>query len=267
MAARSHRRRGASLGRARRTKRCSCCHRLGLQSRQSPAARRARDLVQGGVLGRLLTATIISNTSGFGPQTLQTYAYFDDPATGANLSTITGGHTLDLAIFLLGGLAELAAMSRIKFPQIELLDAPDKAPISRTHADHLAITARFESGCALNATIDGGRPDDAPFTCHIVGTQGELILRGGSPFGFQGGNLTLEATIPFEKPDAPAAPDLSGPLANVGELYKRFALDIENGEHQTPDFAHALKLQKLIRSVNVAAETGARQAPDDWPTS
>ena len=114
--------------------------------------------------------------------------------------------------------------------------------------------------------MDGGRPTDAPFSFHVVGTQGELTLRGGSPFGFQGGELTLEATIEFAAPDAPASPNLSGPLANVGELYQRLALDIERGEHQTPDFAHALRLQKLMRSVDAAAQRGARQTPDDWPT-
>ena len=240
---------------------------IGLQSRQSPAARRARELLQSGALGRLLTATVVSNTSGLGPQAPKAYAYFDDPAAGANLSTIAGGHTRDLVVFLLGAIAELAAMSSIKFPQIEITDAPDEAPIERTLADHLAITARLENGCALSVTVDAGRPADAPFSFHIVGTEGELTFRGGSPFGFQGGELTLEASVPFEQPAAPAAPELTGPLANVGELYERFALDIENGEHQTPDFAHALRLQKLIRSVGLASETGLRQTPDDWPTA
>ena len=240
---------------------------VGLQSRQNPAARRAQELITSGALGRLLTATIVSNTSGFGPQIPGAYAYFDDPDTGANTSTIAGGHTLDLAIFLLGGIAELAAMSSIKFPQIEITDAPDEAPITRTLADHLAITARMGNGCALSVTVDAGRPADAPFSCHVVGTKGELTLTGGSPFGFQGGELALQSTVDFAAPDATTAPELTGPLLNVGELYERFALDIENGEHQTPDFVHALKLQKLIRSVGVAAASGARQMPDDWPTN
>ena len=156
-------------------------------------------------------------------------------------------------------------MSATKFPQIEMVDAPDQAPIERTLADHLAITARLENGCALSVTVDGGRPDDAPFSCHIVGTQGELTLRGGSPVGFQGGALILESTVEFAAPDAATAPDLDGLVLNVGELYQRLALDIENNEHRAPDFAHAVRLQKLMRSVDVAAATGTRQTPDDWP--
>ena len=131
---------------------------IGLQSRQSPAARRARDLIYGGALGQLLTATIVSNTSGFGPQTPKSYAYFDDAATGANLTTIAGGHTLDLAIFLLGGIAELAAMSCIKFPQIERGRArrgAHRAHVGRSSGDFGALGKRLRP-----QRHDGWRPSD-----------------------------------------------------------------------------------------------------------
>lgn len=236
---------------------------VGLQGRFNPAARRARDLVSSGALGRPLTANIVSTTSGFGPQVPSAYAYFDDPASGTNLSTIAGGHTLDLAIAILGGIRELDAMGSVQYPTVELVDKGET--IARTLPDHLTIGARFESGCALTCEIVGGCAGETPFTFRIVGTQGELTLRGGSMFGFQGGDLTLEANVDFAAPDAATAPELEGPTVNVGELYARFALDIERGEHQTPDFAHALKLQKLIRSVGVAAQSGTRQTPDDWP--
>ncbi len=240
---------------------------VNLQGRLSPAARRARDLVQSGAIGRPLSANILSQTTGFGPQAPRAYAYFEDPRTGANLSTIAGGHTLDLAVFVLGGLRELGAMSSIQYPQVELLDAPDEPPVERVVPDHLAIAARFESGCMASVEIVGGRGADAPFLFHIVGTGGELTLRGGSPFGFQGGELTLEASVPFEAPDAPSAPGLGGPLANVGELYARFARDIRDEQHGVPDFAHAVRLHKLMRSLEVAVQMGTRQTPDNWPTA
>ena len=239
---------------------------INLQSRMSPAARRARDLIQSGAIGRPLSANIISTTTGFGGQTLRAYAYFDDPASGANLTTITAGHTLDLAVFLLGGIGELNAMSSIKYPQVEIMDVPNSVPIERTVADHLAIAARFENGCVASIEVDSARPAETPFTFQIIGTDGDLTLRGGSPFGFQGGNLTLEASVPFEAPAPPSAPELQDALVNIGELYEQFARDIRGGEKQTPDFHHAVKLHKLLRSLDVVAESGMRQTPDDWPT-
>lgn len=237
---------------------------VGLQARMSPAVRRAREIIAGGGIGRPLSANIVSTTPAFGPQTPQAYAYFDDPTSGANLSTIATGHTLDLAISLLGGISQLDAMSSIKYPLIEITDGPGS--IQRTTPDHLAIQVRFENGCVLSAEVDSARPAETPFTFQIIGTDGQLTLRGGSPYGFQGGNLFLEASVPFDAPDPPAAPELQGALANVGELYERFARDIQSGEKQTPGFGHALKLHKLIRSLGVAAESGIRQTPDDWPT-
>ncbi len=237
---------------------------VNLQARMSPAAKRARELVQSGAIGRPQSANIVSTTTGFGGQAPGAYAYFDDPQSGANLTTIAGGHTLDFAVFLLGGMGELSAMSSIKFPQVEVMD--EGRTIERTVADHLAIAARFDNGCLASIEIDSARPAPTPFVFQIIGTKGELTLRGGSPFGFQGGDLTLEASVDFEAPDAPSAPELRGPLANVGELYARFALDIRDEQHEVPDFEHALKLHRLVRSLEVAAQSGTRQTPDGWPT-
>ena len=238
---------------------------INLQGRMSPAVRRAHDVIASGAIGRPLTASILSTTSGFGPQSPQAYAYMYDPTKGATLSTVTAGHTLDLAIYLLGGIREIAAMTATKYESIECLDAPGE--IANETPDYLTVQARFESGCLLSAEIDSGRaPDDTPFVFKITGTEGQLTLKGGSTFGFQGGELTLAATVPFDEPEPPASPELKGPLANVGEMYARLASDVRTGEQTTPSFAHAIKLHKLLRSVGIAAESGDRQQADDWPT-
>lgn len=238
---------------------------IDLQARMSPAVRRAHDVIASGAIGRPLTASILSTTSGFGPQSLQAYAYMYDPAQGATLSAVTAGHTLDLAICLLGGIREIAAMTTTKYESIKLMDTSGE--VANKTPDYLAVQARFESGCLLSAEIDSGRtPGDTPFVFKITGTDGQLTLKGGSAVGFQGGELTLAATVPFDEPEPPASPDLKGPLANVGEMYARLASDAQTGEQTTPSFAHAIKLHKLIRSVGIAAESGDRQKADDWPT-
>ena len=238
---------------------------VNLQGRMSPAARRAHEIIASGAIGRPLTASILSTTSGFGSQSPQTYAYMYDPTKGATLSTVTTGHTLDLAIYLLGGISEIAAMATIKYKSIKLMDAPGEA--ANKTPDHLLVQARFENGCLLSTEIDSGRAaDDTPFIFKIMGTDGQLTLKGGSMFGLQGGDLTLESTVSFDAPDPPVSPELKGPLANVGEMYARLARDIHAGEQTTPNFAHATKLHKLIRSISIAADSGDRQTSDDWPT-
>jgi predicted dehydrogenase len=238
---------------------------VNLQGRMSPAARLAHEAIASGSIGQPLTASILSTTSGFGSQSPQAYAYMYDPAQGATLSTVTAGHTLDLAIYLLGGIGEIAALTTIKYKSIELTDAPGEV-VNKT-PDYLAIQARFENDCVLSVEVDSGRAmDDVPFIFKIIGTKGQLTLKGGSIFGFQGGELTLEATVPLNNPEPPASPELKGPLANVGEMYACLARDLRTGEKTTPSFGHGTKLHKLIRSIGIAAESGDRQKSDDWPT-
>ena len=69
---------------------------IGLQLCASPAAVKARDLVQSGALGRLLSVNSFSSSTGFGPDAGSQFAYLEDPASFANLITIQGAHTLDL---------------------------------------------------------------------------------------------------------------------------------------------------------------------------
>lgn len=60
-----------------------------------------------GAIGRPLSAHIVSTTTGYAPRLPSAYAYLNDPQNGANLSTILGGHTLDLAMSVLGEIGEM----------------------------------------------------------------------------------------------------------------------------------------------------------------
>jgi predicted dehydrogenase len=108
---------------------------IGLQARLSPAARRARQLVRDGAIGRPLSARIVSTSPVGGPQMPSVYAYLNDPQNGANLSTILGGHTLDLAISVLGKITQIDALSAIHFPSVELIDTNER--VERQTPDQL----------------------------------------------------------------------------------------------------------------------------------
>ena len=73
----------------------SCHTAIGLQGRHNPAVRRAAELVSAGRIGRPLSARIVSPTVGFGPEIPVSHDIFNKLSSGANLLTITGGHTLD----------------------------------------------------------------------------------------------------------------------------------------------------------------------------
>src|SRR5262249_55030844 len=75
-------------------------HVLGLQSRVSPAINYAKDLIASGYLGTVRAATMITSAANWGATIDR--AYQADIANGANLMTITGGHTLDALCYCLG---------------------------------------------------------------------------------------------------------------------------------------------------------------------
>lgn len=237
---------------------------IGLQGRMSPAARRARALLRAGAIGTPLTARILATTEGHGPQLPSAYAYLCDKANGATMSTILTGHVLDLSIFLLGGIREIGALATIKWPDVKLSDAAGSVP--RNTPDHLSVQALFDNGCVLSAVLDGGRLDNPPFVFEVMGDSGSLTLSGGHPYGYQAGELRLDASVPFDPPEPAVSPLLHGPRANVGELYAAFAKDVECGSHTAPDFSHAVRLHRLIAALGVAATTGSRQIADRWPT-
>ena len=75
---------------------------IGLQTRRNSVARKAREMIVAGAIGRLLSARIVSSTVAFGPKVEAAMIFAENAVNGATLVTIQGAHTLDLAIAVLG---------------------------------------------------------------------------------------------------------------------------------------------------------------------
>ena len=232
---------------------------IGLQSQLNPAARRAAQLVADGKIGRLRHARIVSTTFGFGPETASAYLYFEEAASGANLLTITAGHTLDLVEVVLGAITEVDARLETLWPTPKVVDSDQS--VTREVPDHIDVLGKTTSGAVFTADIVGGMAaQDARFEFEILGTHGWLKLAGGHPYGMQAGDLTLTASVPFDAPDAPAVRGgLLNAALNVGEMYASLARDIVAGTHHTPDFVHALHNTRLMDAVARASRSGQRQ--------
>jgi predicted dehydrogenase len=237
---------------------------IGLQAHMNPAARRAAELIAAGAIGRPLTARIFSSTAGFAPRLPATHAYLNTLESGANLITILGGHTLDLAILVLGAIDSLDALTTLQHPTVTLTDTGEQ--IQRTAPDHLLVQARMVSGCALAVEVAGDRPPDTPFAFEVVGTEGRILLAGGHPNGFQAGRLALSLNDESQCVDEPPA-TLPATAVNVAAMYRALARDITFGEHSTPDFDHALRLTHLMDDVVRSAHSGHRLTRKDWPAS
>jgi predicted dehydrogenase len=232
---------------------------IGLQGRLNPAVRRAAQLISSGEIGRPLNARIVSSNVGFGPELPSSYDYFNKTTSGANLLTISAGHTLDLVEAVLGKIVEVDARTEILWPTVKLTDNGEES--SRETADHVGILGKTRSGAVFTAEISGGvAPQDARFSFEIRGSEGSLSLTSDHPYGCQAGNLKLTSNASFATPDEPTVSGgFMGAAINVGEVYAHLVRDLHAGTYSTPSFAHALHNARLIEAVRRAAEQGRRQ--------
>src|ERR1700738_2059161 len=96
-------------------------HAVGLQGQVSPAINYTKALIADGYVGRVLSATMIGLGPNLGPTIDR--AYQADFANGANLLTITGGHTIDALCYCLGEFREFAAF---------VVSQRDRIPVEET---------------------------------------------------------------------------------------------------------------------------------------
>ncbi len=237
---------------------------IGLQTRANPAAKQAREMLAAGVVGRVLSARVLSTTAAFGPKVEAAMAFGEDGANGVTLVTVQGAHTLDVAVAVLGGYAEVAALATTQFPEVEVGD--DAGKQGRGTADHLLVMARMAGGEAVSIEVAGGRPVNAtPFRLEVTGERGELALEGGAMRGFQSGRLRLLLNGKEEAVDEGELGGFADAAANVAGMYALLRDDLAAGTRTAPDFADAARLWRLVEDVLAASREGRRVAARDWP--
>src|SRR5271169_5748674 len=110
-------------------------HAVGLQGQMSPAICYARDLIAEGYVGRVLSGTMIGCAANWGATIDR--GYQADFANGANLLTITGGHTIDALCYCLGEFRELAAFVVSQRDRIPVEETGEL--IAKTSPDQLVV--------------------------------------------------------------------------------------------------------------------------------
>ena len=237
---------------------------IGLQARMNPAAHRARDLVASSAIGRVLSARLYSGTAAFSPKIAAADAYLENAENGATLVSIHGGHALDLAIAVLGSLADVTSLATTQYPEIEVGD--DSTRQARSIPDHLLVQARLMSSGALSIEVAGGRPPAASlFRLEVIGDKGTLALDGGALRGFPTGRLRLSLNGEPQQVDDGETGSMPDTAANVAGVYAALRDDIAQGTWTAPDFTHAVRLARLVDNVLLSAQTGTRQSAADWP--
>jgi predicted dehydrogenase len=229
---------------------------IGLQLRGSPTVKRARELLEGSTIGRLLSANIYSSTAGFGPVVPDPYVYLENPQNFANLVTIQGAHTLDLAFNLLGEAVVSNSLVSRQYPSIAL--GGRKEIHERTTYDHLLFQGATAKGVSICIEVAGARNPETPFRFEVVGENGALNLQGGAARGFQSHRLSLHINGREVDVDEEELAGLPSSAVNVGGVYAALRDDIRNSTFHVAGFAEALRLTRKIEEILTAG--GASRA-------
>src|SRR5256884_2719768 len=186
---------------------------VGLQARQAPAIEFVQQLLADGYVGEVLSTTLVG-LSVPGDVVGQPNAYMLDKANGANLLTISVGHSLDILTHVLGEFVDLSAVSDLRRPRITIEETGQQ--IVKTAADQIVVIGTLTSGATASIHVREAVAGGTGFLWEINGTDGTLRItaNGAQPQIFP---LTVAgAHGPGEPAElaAPAALTQKGPALN-----------------------------------------------------
>jgi predicted dehydrogenase len=239
---------------------------VGLQARQAPAIAFVQELLGDGYVGEVLSTTMVG-LSVPGDVVSQPNAYMLDKTNGANVLTISVGHSLDILNYVLGGFADLSAVSDLRRPLITIEETGEQ--IVKTAADQIAVIGTLTSGAIASIHVREAVAGGTGFLWEINGTHGTLRITADAAqpqifpltvAGARGSGEPAELATPAALTQKwPALTSLEGaPAYNVGRVYAAFAADIDNGTHTVPDFADAVQRHEVIAAIQRAAASGER---------
>src|ERR1700740_716239 len=156
-------------------------HAVGLQGQVSPAINYTKDLIADGYVGRVLSAVMIGCAPNWGPTIDR--AYQADFANGANLLTITGGHTIDALLYCLRGFSRIAAFAVSQRDRIPVEETGEI--VAKTVPDQLVVNGCVGDVTLVSFRIRGGMNRGTAFLLEIHGDQGALQLTATSRASMQ----------------------------------------------------------------------------------
>ena len=232
---------------------------VGLQGRSDPTLLYARDLIQQGYIGDVLTASLTT----VAPAVLQRgpgRIWQGVRANGANVLTITGGHAIDSLCTVLGEFAEVSARVATRIPQWRTLEG---TPVPVDSPDIINVAGRMESGAEVSISVATAPSNPSGNRLEIYGRDGAIVIRSNGALS-QGPNQMhagrgKEPMAPMSVPDkytvVPGGTPAGQPY-NVAQTYARAADALRGGKSFEADFNLAVKRHQLIDAIERASASG-----------
>lgn len=240
---------------------------VGLQGRSSPALRYIRDLVGAGLIGEIVSTTLVGSAGAWGDKIEPRLLYGLDYQNGVSMLTVQFGHLIDGLCWCLGEFSELSATLATRFPLVPRTDTGEL--VEKTIADQIAVSGLLTNGAVASVHYRSGSSSAGNFFWEINGTKGDLVVTAShgrlqySDLKIQhapgnGGKL-VDMGVPsaYRLVQGCAPTDGFYTLAHAYTLMRK---DILNGTSHVPRFADAVLRHRLLDAVESASSTGSRQS-------
>ena len=237
---------------------------VGLQGRCHPTYLRARELIEQGYVGEVISANLTQFGSGVLARSSDR-TWQRDKTLGANTLTISFGHVIDALCMCLGEFAEVSALVSTRVPQWRETDTGKMVDV--TSPDNVLLTGALASGAVVSAHVGSVPWLGSDFRLEVYGREGTLVmsaaehpqLGGLKLLGGHGSDSELvELPVPDRLRWVPDSVQAGVPF-NVAQMWSRFADAIRTGERVEPDFDSAVARHRLLDAIQRASDTGQRQ--------
>lgn len=238
---------------------------VGLQSRVSPALLYAKEQVEAGYVGEVLSCHMTTMRDG-ALERPSSRTWQREASLGANTLTIANGHSIDALRFVVGNFARVACMVSTQARQWYETDTQQFVEV--TSPDNVRVSGQLERGAAVSAHVGAVPWAGSGFRMEIYGREGTLVITGsvssqrGEMLRVQGArrshglqDLEIPERFVYVPHDFPR-----GDPFNVGQMYALFAGAVRGGGGGLPTFDVAVDLHRFIDTINEASATG-RELP------
>ena len=232
---------------------------VGLQGRSDPTILYARDLIQQGYIGEVLTAslnTVAQAQLQRGPGRI----WQGVRSNGANTLTIAGGHAIDAMCAVLGEFAELSARVSTRIPEWRTLEGK---PYPVDSPDSINVVGRMASGAEVAINVVAVPSNPSGNRLEIYGREGALVIRASGALSIGPNQLhagrgkepmapmPVPAKYRFVPENAPG-----GQPYNVAQAYARAADAVRGGASFDVDFDLAVRRHALIDAIERSSAGG-----------
>ena len=239
---------------------------VGLQARANPGILYAKDLVESGYVGDVMSCHV-SRINGGVLQRTSDRTWQREVDLGANTLTIACGHTIDALRFVVGNFSHVSSV--VSTQAKEWLEVDTKELVDVTSPDNILVSGKLANGGVGSVHIASNPWAGSGYRMEIYGREGTLIVSSeGSANtnvvriqGVREGNTLEDLEIP-EKYVYVLEGMPQGEAYNVGQMYYQFGQSILSGNNCQPDFQQAVELHRFIDNIRQASDQGREVVVD-----